>query len=329
MLQPMLRIAVAGSARAFSTASSATLCLAGVFHQGTWGRLPRGIAEDVTQQGLGPLAYEDQPPVRRMRMRKRKRIEFESPGDAQAFLGEERKKLQKLIEKEHDQKHSERQPKKAEESHLNSSQPILKIISPPLPAPSAPAISAPGEAIDSSLDQVDSRPDKIPAVKELGKPSNTKPLDEVAIEDISQRYASNICVLRHNCRHRDQKTEQFHKAHQSYSLKKKAFRGFRVKKEKLQKRARTIHEQWGQWNFERFKRASPAEVEGMWDLVYDRRLTLEKIRYLNLLRMRTSQDKHPVFQRWKHLKTSVKKTYENKGRLDFEVSPTLSLDQDF
>ncbi len=98
MLQPILRIAVAGSARAFSTASSATLSLAGVSQQETWGRLPTGIPEDVTQQRLGPLADDDQPPFRRMRMRMRmrmrKRIEYESQGDAQAFLGEERKKLQ-------------------------------------------------------------------------------------------------------------------------------------------------------------------------------------------------------------------------------------------
>lgn len=283
MLQPMPRIAVTGSARDFSTASSATLCLAGVFHQGTWGRLPIGFPEDVTQQRLGPLADEGQPPIRRRR--KRKRIEFESLGDAQAFLSEERKKLQKLIETKHNREHSERQPKKAEESHPNPSQSIPKIISPPLPAPNAPAVSAPDEAIDSSLRQVDhSLPDKVPPVKEVGKRSNTKPLDEFAIEDISQRYASNICELRHNSRHRDQKKEQFHKAYRSYSLKKKAFRGFHVKKEKLQKRVWTIHEQWGQWNFERFKRSSPAEVEGMWDLIYDRRFTLEKINTSNYLR---------------------------------------------
>lgn len=48
MLQPILRIAIAGSARAFSTASSVTLSLAGVFQQETWGRLPTGIPEDVT-----------------------------------------------------------------------------------------------------------------------------------------------------------------------------------------------------------------------------------------------------------------------------------------
>lgn len=52
----------------------------------------------------------------------------------------------------------------------------------------------------------------------------------------------------------------------------------------------------------------------MWDLIYDRRFTLEKIKYLKLLKIRTDQDKHPVFQRCKHLKTSVKKHYENKGR---------------
>jgi len=329
MLQPILRIAVAGSARAFSTAFSATLCFAGVFHQGTLGRLPTGIPEDVTQQRLGPLADEDQPPFRRMRKRKRKRIEFESQGDAQAFLGEERKKLQKLIEKKHDQKHSERRQRKAEELHLNSSQPILKIISPPLPAPSALSKSAPDQAIDANPHQVDHpQPEKMSSVKKLGKPSNMKPFDEVAIEHISQRYASNICELRHICRHRET-AEQFHKAYQNYTLKKKAFRGFRVKKEKLQKQAREIHEQFGQWNLERVKKARPAEVEGMWDLVYDRRFTLEKINYLNLLQIRTSQDKHPVFQRWKHLKTSVKKMYEDKGRVDFEVSPTLFIGQDF
>lgn len=98
MLQPILRIAVAGSARAFSTASSATLSLAGVSQQETWGRLPTGIPEDVTQQRLGPLADDDRPPFRRMRKRMRKRNEFESQGDSQAFLGEERKKLQKLID---------------------------------------------------------------------------------------------------------------------------------------------------------------------------------------------------------------------------------------
>lgn len=337
MLQPILRIAMVGSARAFSTASSATLCLAGIFHQEIWGRLPTGVPEDVTQQRLGPLADEHQPPFRRMRMRKRKRIEFESLGDAQAFLGEERKKLQKLIDQKHDQKHSECQQKTAEELHLNSSQPILKIKSPPLPAPSAlpnsapdqPAMSALDQAIDSSLLQVDHpQPEKIsPVVKELGKLSNTKPFDEVAIEHISQRYASNICELRHICRHREI-AEQFHKAYQKYTLKKKAFRGFRVKKEKLQKRARTIHEEFSQCNLERVKKARSAEVERMWDLVYDRKFTLEKINYLDLLKIRTSQDKHPVFQRWKHLKTSVRKTYEHKGRLDFEVSPTLFIGQD-
>jgi len=276
MLQPILRIAVAGSARAFSTASSATLCLAGVFHRGTWGRLPTGIPEDVTQQRLGPLADEDQPPFRRMRMRKRKRIEFESQGDAQAFLGEERKKLQKLIDQKHDQKHPERQQKKAEDLHLNSSQPTLMIIPPP--APSALPNSAPDQAINSSLHQVDHpQPEKMSSVKELGEPSNTKPIDEVAIEHVSQRYASNICELRHICRQRDQTAEQFHKAYQNYTLKKKAFRGFRVKKEKLHKRARTIHEQFGQWNLERVKRARPAEIEGMWDLLYDRRFVFENI----------------------------------------------------
>lgn len=58
----------------------------------------------------------------------------------------------------------------------------------------------------------------------------------------------------------------------------------------------------------------------MWDLVYDHRFTLEKLNYLNILQIRTSQDKRPVFQRWKHLKKDVKKVYEDKGRLDFEVS---------
>ncbi len=83
------------------------------------------------------------------------------------------------------------------------------------------------------------------SVKELGKPSKTKPFDEVAIEHISQSYASNICELRNICRHRET-AEQFQKAYQKYTLKKKAFRGFRVKKEKLQKRARIIHEEFGQ-----------------------------------------------------------------------------------
>ena len=180
-------------------------------------------------------------------MRKRKRIEFESQGDAQAFLGEERKKLQKLVEKNHDQKNSEWQQSEAEVLHFSSSQPILSIISPQLPAPSALPQSAPDRTIDSSLRKVDDAQSKIMAsVKKLGKRSNTKSFEEFAIEHISQRYATNIRELRHICRHRDQTSEQFHKAHQSYSLKKKAFRGFRVKKEKLQKRARTIHEEHGQ-----------------------------------------------------------------------------------
>lgn len=234
MLRPILRIAVAGSARAFGTASSATLCLAGVFHQGTWGRHPTGILEDVTQQRLGPLADEDQPPFRRMRMPKRKRIEFESQEDAQAFLDEERKKLQKLIEREHDQKNSGWQQSKAKESHLTSSQPILSIISPPLPAPSALPLSAPDQTIDSSPHKVDTPQSKIMSyVKVLGKPGNTKSFDEIAIEHVSQRYASNIRELRHIWRHRDQTAKQFHTAYQNYTLKKKAFRGFRVKKEKL------------------------------------------------------------------------------------------------
>jgi len=277
------------------------------------------------------LADDDQPPFRRMRMRMRmrKRIEFESQGDAQAFLGEERKKLQKLIDQKHDQKHPERQQKKAEELGCNSSQEILKSTTPPLPAPSALQNSAPDRAIDSNLHQVSHpQPEEMSSVKELGKPSKTKPFDEVAIEHISQRYASNICELRNICRCRET-AEQFHKAYQKYTLKKKAFRGFRVKKDKLQKRARKIHEQFIQWNLERVKKARPAEVEGMWDLVYDRRFVFEKISYLGLLKIRTSQDKHSVFQRWKHLKTSMKKMYEHKGRLDFEVSPTLFIGQDF
>lgn len=185
MLQPILRIAVAGSARAFSTASSATLSLAGVSQQETWGRLPTGIPEDVTQQRLGPLADDDQPPFRRMRMRRRKRIEFESQGDAQAFLGEERNKLQKLIDQKHDQKHPERQQKKAEELGCNSSQEILKSTTSPLPAPSALPNSAPDGAVDSNLHQVNHpQPEEMSSVKELGKPSKTKPFDEVAIEHI-------------------------------------------------------------------------------------------------------------------------------------------------
>jgi len=318
MLQPLLRVGAAGSVKAFSTASSATLSLAGVFHQGTWGRLPTGIPEDVTQQRLGTLTDDDEPPFRRMR--KRKRFDFESQEDAQAFLGEERKKLQKLIDEEHNQKHPERPQKKAEKPHLNSLQSTFKIMSALL------AEMATDQAIDPSLHQVDHpQPEKNSPVKELGKPKMTAQLDDFAIERISERYAANICELRHNCRYRDQKAKPFYKAYQNYTLKKEAFRGFRIKKEKLQKRIRTITEQLDPWETEQIDKARPSEIEGLLDLIFDHQFAREKINYLDVLKLHTNQDKHPVFQHWKHLKKGVKKMYERKSRFDFEVGPSLCI----